>query len=175
LGACVRLKRSQFEDAIWPHLRAAYSFARWMMRNDHDAEDVVQDSFIRAFSAMDRTEVVDPKSWLLRIVRNTALTHLSRNRPMKPIPLEDAPVVRDPAPDPERGYSEAARRDQIRAAIDRLPPEFRETLILRDIEDLSYKEIAAVLGVPIGTVMSRLARARNILLKQLSVEKQVGA
>ena len=161
---------SQFDEKLWPHLRAAYNLARWITRNDHDAEDVVQDSFMKALGAFDRTVVADPKSWLLRIVRNTALTHLTRGGP-RIVALDDAPIVRDPAPDPERRFVESSRRGELRAAIEHLPAEFRDALVLRDIENLSYKEIAAVLEVPIGTVMSRLSRARTILLQQLAPEK----
>jgi RNA polymerase sigma-70 factor (ECF subfamily) len=167
------LQRStaQFDHKLWPHLRAAYNLARWITRNDHDAEDVVQESFMKALGAFDRTPIADPKSWILRIVRNTAITHLGRRRGPKMFTLDDAPAVRDPAPDPERRFAESSRRSQLRSAIERLPSEFRDTLVLRDIENLSYKEIAAVLQVPIGTVMSRLSRARTILLQELAPEK----
>ena len=162
---------SQFDEKLWPHLRAAYNLARWITRNDHDAEDVVQDSFMKALGAFDRTAIADPKSWLLRIVRNTALTHLTRRGGPRMVALDAAPIVRDPAPDPERRFVESSRRSELRNAIERLPAEFRDALVLRDVENLSYKEIAAVLEVPIGTVMSRLSRARTILLQQLAPEK----
>lgn len=163
--------RLQVEQKLWPHLRAAYNLARWITRNDQDAEDVVQDSFIKAAGALDRTTVVDAKAWLLRIVRNTALTHLGRKSSLQAVPLDDASAVRDPAPDPERRYEQDSRRERLLAAIERLPQEFRETLILRDLENLSYKEIAATLDIPMGTVMSRLSRARRMLLEQLAPER----
>lgn len=152
---------------MWPHLRSAYNLARWLVRNEHDAEDVVQDSFARAFQAMGALRG-DARGWLLAIVRNTAITHIQRRKRSPEIEWnEDAPEPSDRAPDPESGLIGRSRRECVRAAIERLPQDFREALILREIEGLSYKEIAAILSVPMGTVMSRLSRARNLLIQEL--------
>ena len=160
-----------FDEMLWPHLRAAYNFARWLVRNDHDAEDVVQESFVKAFVALDRFRGADARPWLLAIVRNTAMTALRRRRSEPSIDGDKAPEPVDAAEGVEEKLIAGERRNQVRTAIERLPGEFRETLILREVEGLSYKEIAGVLGVPVGTVMSRLARARNLLMRDLTVEK----
>ncbi len=160
-----------FDDMLWPHLRAAYNFARWLVRNEHDAEDVVQESFVKAFQGLERFRGGDPRVWLLAIVRNTAMTMLRRKR-SEPWPVDEADSeLADPSADPETAVIESNRRRQVRAAIEQLPDEFRETLILRELEGLSYKEIAAVLNVPMGTVMSRLARARDLLMRGLAAER----
>ena len=164
-------RKKLFDEMLWPHLRAAYNVARWLVRNDHDAEDIVQESFVKAFLALDRMRGGDSRVWLLAIVRNTALSLLRRRG-------SDAPATRDQAPDPpdhresiEAALLAAERRDQVRNAIEGLPGEFRETIVLRELEGLSYKDIAAVLDVPVGTVMSRLARARKMLLQALTPER----
>lgn len=160
---------------MWPHLRAAYNLARWLVRNDHDAEDIVQESFGKAFQAMHQFRGGDARVWLLAIVRNMAMNFLRQRKPGREMQWgEHAPEPADTAPTAERSLIQQSRRDRIRAAIDQLPPEFRETLILREIEEMSYKEIAAVLKVPIGTVMSRLARARSLLVRELASEAGVG-
>jgi RNA polymerase sigma-70 factor (ECF subfamily) len=165
-------RRQQFEQTFWPQLRGAYNLARWISGNDHDAEDVVQESFAKAFQAYDRFRGGDPRTWLLAIVRNTAINFIQRRRPKLEVAWsEHQPEPRDTAADPEARLVQQSRRDQIRGAIERLPREFRETLVLREIEGLSYKEIAAVLGVPAGTVMSRLSRARNLMLEELMPDK----
>jgi RNA polymerase sigma-70 factor (ECF subfamily) len=153
---------------LWPHLRAAYNFARWLVRNDHDAEDVVQESFVKAFMALDRFRGGDARLWLLAIVRNTALTLLRRRRSGPSLSGDEFPEPADRADCVEDALIAGERRSQVRAAIEQLPDEFRETLILRELEGLSYKEIAGVLDVPVGTVMSRLSRARNLLLRELT-------
>jgi RNA polymerase sigma-70 factor, ECF subfamily len=162
----------RFDELLWPHLRAAYNFARWLVRNDHDAEDIVQESFVKAYLALDGLRGGDARVWLLAIVRNTAMSLLRRRR------SEPPPVHQDAAPEPvdqtagaEDAMIAGERRRQVRTAIEQLPDEFRQTLILRELEGLSYKEIASILNVPMGTVMSRLARARNLLLRDLMVER----
>jgi RNA polymerase sigma-70 factor, ECF subfamily len=162
-------RTSYFDDTLWPHLRAAYNFARWLVRNDHDAEDVVQESFVKAYQALDRFRGGDPRAWLLAIVRNTAMT-LVRSRPSAPA-ADRLPEPVDQGPGPEEALIAAARRRRIRSAIEQLPGEFRETLILRELEGLPYKEIASIVNVPIGTVMSRLARARKLLMTELVAER----
>ena len=167
------LDRSRyFDDILWPHLRAAYNFARWLVRNEHDAEDVVQESFVKAFQGLERFRGGDSRVWLLAIVRNTAMSLLRKRKSEVAWPADQAaPEPADQGPDPEKAVIASARRRQVRAAIEQLPDEFRETLILRELEGLSYKEIAAVLNVPMGTVMSRLARARDLLLRELAAER----
>ena len=160
--------RKDFERVIWPHLRAAYNVARWLVRNDHDAEDIVQEAFAKAFVAMSALRNADARSWLLSIVRNTAMNFLERRQRAPEVSWNvEAPEPSDSTPDPESGMIGKSRREMVRAAIQRLPVEYRETLVLREIEGLSYKEIAAILHIPMGTVMSRLARARTLLIEEL--------
>lgn len=164
-------QRQHFESTVWPHLRGAYNLARWLLGNRHDAEDVVQESFLKAFRAADRIRGDDVRAWFLAIVRNTALNYRQRNKPQAEIGWDDRlPEPADHAAGPETHLLEEERRVRVRAAIERLPLEFREALVLREIEGLPYKEIAWVLKVPIGTVMSRLSRARSLLMKELIPE-----
>lgn len=158
---------------LWPHLRAAYNVARWLVRNDHDAEDIVQESFVKAYLALDRFRGGDARVWLLAIVRNTAMSLLRRRRIEPPAVGDDAPEPPDHAEGAEDSLIAGERRRQVRRAIERLPEEFRETLVLRELEGLSYKEIAGVLEVPVGTVMSRLARARDLLMRDLMAGRGV--
>jgi len=150
-----------------PHLDAAYNLARWLARDRDLADDIVQDAMVRAFRAFDSLRGEDAKPWLLTIVRNCHRTLLAQNRRRAhvPLPEEDGemPAIRAEEPDPEVTAANTSDARKLRAAIATLPEEFRETLILREMEDLSYREIAEVAGVPIGTVMSRLARARAML------------
>jgi RNA polymerase sigma-70 factor, ECF subfamily len=172
-GVSLEQESKHFEGVVWPHVRAAYNLARWLVRNDHDAEDVVQDSFTKAFQARSALRNADARAWLLAIVRNTALSFLERRRRTREVAWnENAPEPADCAPDPESGLIVRSRRDRIRRAIERLPEGYREALVLREIEGLAYKEIAYILKVPMGTVMSRLARARNLLVEQLVPETE---
>ena len=169
-------KVRSFELTMWPHMRAAYNLARWLVRNDQDAEDIVQDSFLKAYKAQESFRGNDSRVWMLSIVRNTALDFLRRYKARPTVSLGDqAHEPEDDAADPERGLLERTRREQVRNAISHLEPEFREVIVLREIEGLSYKEIASVLSIPMGTVMSRLSRARNLLLVELSGAKEVSA
>jgi RNA polymerase sigma-70 factor (ECF subfamily) len=153
-------------------MRSAYNLARWLVRNNHDAEDVVQESFLKAFKALDTFRGGDARSWLLSIVRNTAMNFVRGRKP--DLAIVDQPTEpADRQPDPEQGLLEQSRREQVRQAISRLEPEFREALVLREIEGLSYKEIASVLDIPAGTVMSRLSRARQRLLVDLAPSKEM--
>lgn len=158
-------KLRRFEAEISPHLGPAYNLARWLMRNHEDAEDVVQEAFLRAFAAFESFRGIDGRPWLLAIVRNTAMTQLSRNRGGSQDPDFDnvARTASASDPDPEAQLLASVGQDQLRDALGKLPDEFRETIVLRELEELSYKEIAAVTGVPMGTVMSRLARGREAL------------
>jgi RNA polymerase sigma-70 factor (ECF subfamily) len=160
--------RARFDAQVLPHLDAAYRFARWLASSP-DADDVVQDAMLRAFRGFDGLRGGDVKAWLFAIVRNCHLTALAQRerRGFVPLPAEGDPhdgtaMVSD-APGPE---SVSMRRDEERSLerlLGDLPPEHREVLILREIEELDYREIAAVTQVPLGTVMSRLARARAAL------------
>jgi RNA polymerase sigma factor (sigma-70 family) len=163
-------KLRRFEEQISPHLRSAYNLAKWLMRSHEDAEDIVQEAFLRAFSAFESLRGEDAKPWLLTIVRNTSMTWLKRNRNAgATIGLEE--VLEEPierSPDPEEGLLISCDREQVRQALEQLPPGFREAVILREMEGLSYKEISATIGIPIGTVMSRLSRGRDWLKRILS-------
>src|ERR1700722_3249127 len=170
-----REKLRRFEEQISPHLKSAYNLAKWLTRSHEDAEDVVQEAFLRAFSAFDSLRGEDAKPWLLTIVRNTSMTWLKRNRNAgAAIGLEE--TLEDPierSPDPEERLLISCDRQQVRQALEQLPSEFREAVVLREMEGLSYKEISASIGVPIGTVMSRLSRGRDWLKRILSAPQSV--
>jgi len=165
-----------FESAVMPHLDAAYNLARWITRNDHDAEDVVQEAFMRAFRYLDRMKGVEGRPWLLTIVRNTCYSWLEKNRPAELVALDDADAVIDAmpsnAPSPEVVVLQSAQRKLVNQALEDLPVAFREVIVLREIEDMSYKDIAAVAGIPIGTVMSRLARGREMLKRAIEARNR---
>jgi RNA polymerase sigma factor (sigma-70 family) len=167
LGEDERL--AQFQRAILPHLDAAYNLARWLTHNDHDAEDVVQEASLRAFQFFDGFHGTDGRPWLLRIIRNTCYTWLERNRTVKPATLDEEihPVV-SPDPGPVSRLIESEDRQLLSDALEELPAEYREVIVLRDLEGLSYKEVASVVNIPIGTVMSRLARGRERLQQVLT-------
>jgi RNA polymerase sigma-70 factor, ECF subfamily len=157
-------RRQRFEGLVLPHLDAAYNLARWITRNDHDAQDVVQEAVLRAFRFFDGLRG-EAKPWLLAIVRNSCMSWLNVNRPADLAGFDDR-AVEALAPEEEGPETQAMRaldRRMLNEAIAALPAQFREVLVLRELEDLSYKEIARVADVPIGTVMSRLARARRLL------------
>ena len=158
-----------------PHAapRAGYNLARWLTRNDHDAEDVVQEAYLRAVRSFDRYRGGDPRSWVLTIVRNTCYTWLRQHRAARTALAGDADddslaeIPADPAEQPEVQFLRAVDRQLLREALEALPAEFREALVLRELEGFSYKEIADITDVPLGTVMSRLARARKQLQQSL--------
>ena len=156
---------ADFERQITPHLDAAFSLARFLMRNDQDAEDVVQEASLRAFRFYESFRGENSRAWFLSIVRNTAFTALKRKRPDEANVVFDEELhgAVDTSVDPGREIDRELDRQTVRAAIDELPAEFREVITLRELEECSYKEIADIAGVPIGTVMSRLARAREQL------------
>ena len=168
-------KLRRFEEQISPHLKSAYNLAKWLTRSHEDAEDIVQEAFLRAFSAFENFRGEDAKPWLLTIVRNTSMTWLKRNRNAgSTVGFEDAladPIER--SPDPEEGLLISCDREQVRQALEQLPLDFREAVILREMEGLSYKEISATIGVPLGTVMSRLSRGRDWLRRILSTPRPV--
>ena len=156
-------KVARFELLVVPHMKAAYNLARWLTRNDHDAEDVVQEAYMRAYRFFDGFQGGDTRAWLFTIVRNACHTMLQKNSRLSY--EEDLETVEASAPSPEAVVMESINREALRRAIEELPAEFREAIVLREMEGLSYKEISAITGVPVGTVMSRLARARNRLAK----------
>jgi RNA polymerase sigma-70 factor (ECF subfamily) len=170
----LRDQRSErFDQAVLPHLGAAYNLARWLTRNDHDAEDVVQEAYLRAYQFFEGFHGGDGRPWLLRIVRNTCYSWLEKNRPREPTVAFDETKhsgEREVA-GPEAPLVAHENREMLRRALEELPPEFRETIVLRELEGLSYKEIAVVTGAPVGTVMSRLARARERLQECLAEPK----
>ena len=163
---------SAFDQVVLPHLDAAYNLARWLTRNGHDAEDVVQEAFLRALRFFGGFHGGNARAWLLAIVRNTCYDWLRRNRPSEVSTSFDEEVhssAADQSPTPEDFLMEEADRLRLRDALETLPLAWREVLILRELEGLSYKEIADVAGIKMGTVMSRLARARAGLQEQLAV------
>ena len=150
-----------FDQVVLPHLEAAYNLARWLTRNDQDAQDVVQEASLRAFKYWKGFSGRDCRSWLLAIVRNTFYSWV-RQRSVQPELTETGEFDDvDDAPNPENLLLQNAGRDMLEAALADLPAEFREAIVLREMEGMSYKEIADITSVPIGTVMSRLARARK--------------
>lgn len=163
-------KRTRFEAAALAHLAAAYNLARWMTRNDHDAEDVVQEAFLRAFRSFDGFRGGDARPWLLAIVRNTCINSLKRRLPKSSsVPLdESANLLAADVPGPDERMLQAANHELVCRALDEMPEDFREVVILREMEGLSYKEVAKVTDSPIGTVMSRLARGRKLLRETLT-------
>jgi RNA polymerase sigma-70 factor, ECF subfamily len=152
-----------FEETVLPHLNAAFNYARWLTRKDEDAEDVVQDACVRAMRFFSSLRDDDARSWLFAIVRNTWYSRVTRRGAINPLPLDMTDDPADSAPNPEARLLQQHTVARVRDALEQLPVEFREVLVLREIEGMSYKEIAAVVQVPIGTVMSRLARARDRL------------
>jgi RNA polymerase sigma-70 factor (ECF subfamily) len=154
-----------FEEIILPHLDAAYNLARWLTRNDQDAQDVVQESYLRAFRFFDGYRGGDGKAWLLAIVRNTCRTWLVRqNREKAAVPFDEvAHSGNGLAPDQEQSMVDREKASVLRTCIGTLPIDFREVLVMRELEEMSYQEIADTLGVAVGTVMSRLSRARKRL------------
>jgi RNA polymerase sigma-70 factor (ECF subfamily) len=167
--------KRRFEEIVLPHLGAAYNLARWLTRNDQDAQDVVQDAYLRAFRFFDGFRGSEARAWLLAIVRHTCYSWLEKNRPAEVVAVFDEEghmeecVGFDPeiagagGGNPEAIALQNAHRRMLNDAIGALPLGFREVLILRELEDMSYKEIARIIGAPMGTVMSRLARARKLL------------
>jgi RNA polymerase sigma-70 factor (ECF subfamily) len=165
----------RFREVVLPHLDDALSLARWLTGNRHDAEDVVQDACIRALSALGTQTVGNSRAWLLAIVRNTTFTWLGKNRPKALVVTDDDRVFEEARsrmnvetePTPEAALIAKADAALLQRAIADLPTSYRETLVLREITGPSYREIAEVTASPIGTVMSRLARARDLLVQRI--------
>jgi RNA polymerase sigma factor (sigma-70 family) len=169
------LARRRFAEVVLPHLDDAYGLARWLTGNRTDAEDVVQDACMRALASLDTSVVDQPRAWLMTIVRNTSFTWLAKNRPKTMLLTDDMQALEvaaaqgpgESAPNPEEALIAAADDAALDSAIAALPHIFREVIVMRDINGLSYREIATAIGAPQGTVMSRLARARALLVERL--------
>ena len=158
------------DQTLLSHLDAAYNLARWLMGNPADAEDVVQDAYVRALAGADRFRGGDERAWLLSIVRNGCYSSHRRQKVRQSSDFDETVHGEDTAPSPEQRVIDRDTSRRVRLAVEGLTPEFREVIVLREFEDLSYKEIADVVGTPIGTVMSRLARARAQLQAALAEE-----
>jgi RNA polymerase sigma-70 factor, ECF subfamily len=154
----------KFEQNTLPHLNSVYNLARHLTRNEQEAEDVVQETYLRAFRSYPRFQAGDARPWLLKIARNVFYTRLRRNPPLEPIDFDQQPTSRlEHFWNPEEAVVQSADRALLQRALAAIPTHHREVLVLRDLEEISYREISAVLGVPAGTVMSRLSRARGCL------------
>jgi RNA polymerase sigma factor (sigma-70 family) len=172
------LAEQRFRDTVAPLLDDAYSLAKWLSHSPTDAEDIVQDAALRALQALSSVTVDRPKPWFLAIVRNAAMTFMARNRrkavayvgDMADLDTLDLREGDDAAPNPEQELIAMQDGERLRQAIAGLPSPFLETLVMRDINGLSYREIAEATETPVGTVMSRLARARSLLAKTLRAE-----
>jgi RNA polymerase sigma-70 factor (ECF subfamily) len=162
-------ERGRFEQALLPHLGAAYNLARWLTRDEHDAEDVVQEAYLRALKSFGGFHGADGRAWLLAIVRNVSYTSLQKKRPREPATAFDDEIhgVDAGAATPVALLLQQESKQAVRQAVEELPVSLREVVVLRELEGLSYKEIAAIADIPMGTVMSRLARAREQLQKRL--------
>ena len=167
----------RFEQVVLPHLDSAYNLARWLTSNDHDAEDVVQDAYLRAVKFFASFRGGDSRPWLLAIVRRAGYDWLARNRSHQPLTVFDEELHsgEGDGPDPAQVLLKEEDTQMLRQALAGLPPEFREVLVLRELEGLSYKEIATITDLPPGTIMSRLARARERLRDRLVKHVREGA
>ncbi len=163
----------RFELLALPHMDAAYNLARWLTHNEHDAEDVVQEAFVRAMRYMSGFRGENARPWLLQIVRHSCFSWLKENRPAERLLLDEAEepwhdIAAPAADEPQAIALRNADRVQINRAIAALPVAYREVLVLRELEDLSYNDIARIADIPVGTVMSRLARARGLMREALA-------
>jgi RNA polymerase sigma-70 factor (ECF subfamily) len=161
-------ERARFEQMVLPHLDAAFNLARWILRGRTDAEDVAQEAMLRAFRFFRGFHGGDVRAWLLQIVRNSCYTWLEKNRPMELTTEFDEELYSPPGVTPESLAIAGDNRERLTRALEALPPRSREVLVLRELEGCSYKEIAAITSMPIGTVMSALARARHRLERALT-------
>lgn len=175
VGRAEEQRRARFEQIVLPHLGAAYNLARWLVRSADDAEDLVQDACLRAYRFLDGYHGGDARAWLLAIVRNTCFTWLHQHRVQDSVD-EFEEEIHTPLKDmstPETLLLQQVDGELLRQALEELPARFREVLVLRELEELSYKEIADIAGIPIGTVMSSLARGRQ-KLRDVLVERMKG-
>jgi RNA polymerase sigma-70 factor (ECF subfamily) len=160
--------RIRFEQLVLPHLDAGVNLARWLLRNRADAEDVAQESMVRAYRFFQGFRGGDARAWFLQIVRNGCYSWLDKNRPMELMTEFDEELHVRPSASPEALASQADEKQQLMLALEALPPRSREVLVLRELEECSYKEIAEITGIPMGTVMSTLSRARSRLQEIMS-------
>lgn len=162
-------KTGSFEQTVMPHLNAAYNLARWLTRNAADAEDLVQEAYLRAFRSFDTFQGEDGRAWLLAVVRNTCFTWLRKkgNQPTAEFD-EQMHSTADQSPNAESVLLNQAALGSLHGCLEALPLEFREAIVLRELEELSYKEISDIARVPVGTVMSRIARGRKRLRQCLA-------
>ena len=159
----------RFEQVMLPHLGAAYNLARWLTRDEHEAEDIVQESYLRALRFFGGFRGSDGRAWLLTVVRNTCFSWMKTVRAHALPPFDEMTYSPEcEALEPSQLFERQANVEEVRSAVEQLPVEFREVLVLRELEGMSYKEIAAVIDIPMGTVMSRLTRARRRLQDILS-------
>ena len=171
--------QARFARVVLPHLADAYSLARWLTGDRTDAEDVVQEACLRAFRGIARFREGNARAWVLTIVRHTAYTWLGKNRRATVVVTDDVEAIEGAevayGPEVETERITEADACRLESAIERLPPPFRETLVLRDLQGLDYRQIAQMTGVPIGTVMSRLARARRRLMTMIAKDEKDAA
>ena len=162
-------ERERFGQAVLPHLDAAYNLARWLTRDDHDAEDLVQAAYLRALKSFGGFHGTNSRAWLLTIVRNSCYTWFQQKRARGTATAFDEEIhgAGSDAGDPEKLLLSADQKQSVRQAVEELPLELREVVVLRELEGLSYKEIATIAEIPLGTVMSRLSRARERLRQSL--------
>ncbi len=158
----------RFQRTLLPHMQAAYNLARYLVRDDHDAEDIVQEAYLRALNFFDSFRGGDGRTWLLTIVRNTCYTWLRRHRRTPAEPFDEGIHGAEASDNPESLLLAKADSARVRAALEELPLEYREALVLREMEGLTYHQIAETTGAPLGTVMSRLARGRQKLAQILT-------
>jgi RNA polymerase sigma-70 factor (ECF subfamily) len=173
-------KQALFEQTVLPHLNAAYNLARWLIRNSHDAEDAVQEAYLKAFRSFETFQGADSgddgRAWLLAVVRNTCFTFLSRKGNTRAEEFDERlHSARGDTTGAEALLLSQAAADSLRDCIEALPLDFREVVVLRELEELSYKEISGIARVPVGTVMSRLARGRKRLQECLVRTGKAGA
>ena len=162
-----RTAQPRFEEVFMPHLDAAYNLARWLLRNDQDAEDCVQEAYLRAYKAYARFRGGDGKAWLMTIVRNVCYTAIRKLRAHETPEPFDEEIHATPCDDMKADvFRKQANAETLKAGLDKLSPEFREIIVLHDLQGHAYKEIAGILSIPIGTVMSRLWKARQTLMAQ---------
>jgi RNA polymerase sigma factor (sigma-70 family) len=174
-GAGVDIRTQQFEDVVLPHLDAAYNLARWLLKDDDNARDAVQDAYLRAFRFFDHLRGEEARPWLLAIVRNTCYSLLGKRRQLgEHVEFDEERDSEFAEPSAEASRGDPASRlirkiekARIDEAIERLPSVYREVIVLRELEELAYEEIAQIANVPVGTVMSRLSRARAMLRARL--------
>jgi len=171
-------KEQRFQAMMLPHLNSAFNLARWLARSHQDAEDIVQEAYLRAFKSFDGFHGEDGRAWLLSIVRNTFYTWYQQNKTqaqntqfdeeLHGARIEDATAAQYADNNPEALLIQKESRRQMQQALETLSVEFREVMVMRELEDLSYKQIAGIIGIPIGTVMSRLGRGRKQLAEILA-------